>query len=214
MISYPVVIRIDSLITKSKLRGMKKAFLISLACIFGILVVISAWFISTNNTLVSLNEKSQEKWSQVENVYQRRADLIPNLVNTVKGYAKHESQVFEEVTRARAQAGQVQLRSLGDLQKFDAAQNQLTQSLSRLLVITERYPELKADKNFLELQSQLEGTENRISIERMRLNETIREYNSYLKKFPQSIVAELRNFKERPYFQAESTAKITPKAEF
>lgn len=193
---------------------MKKAFLASVIGILGILILFSTWFISVNNTLVTLNESTQEKWSQVENVYQRRTDLIPNLVNTVKGYAKHESQVLEEVTQARAQVGQVQLRDPKDLQKFDAAQSQLTQSLSRLLVVTEHYPELKADKNFLELQSQLEGTENRITIERMRFNETTREYNSYLKKFPQSFVAELRNFKERPYFQAESAAKTTPKVEF
>jgi len=193
---------------------MKKSFFLVFGGFLGLLLLLGAWFISVNNSLVSLNERTQEKWSQVENVYQRRADLIPNIVNTVKGYAKHESQVLEEVTRARAQVGKVQMSGPEDLQKFNATQTQLTQSLSRLLVVTERYPELKADRNFLELQSQLEGTENRITIERMRFNEATQEYNSYLKRFPQSIVAGMRNFKERPYFQAETTAKTAPKVEF
>src|SRR5262249_13022511 len=153
-----------------------------------------AWYISTANTLVTLDEGVKEKWAQVENVYQRRADLIPNLVNTVKGYAKHEAQVLEEVTRARAQVGQVKVSSPDDLPKFEQAQGQLTGALSRLLVVSEKYPELKADRNFSELQSQLEGTENRISVERMRFNEAAKEYNTYLRRFPQSIVAASRGF--------------------
>jgi LemA protein len=132
----------------------------------------------------------------------------------VKGYAKHESEVFQEVTKARAQVGQVRAASPEDLQAFDKAQTQLSQSLSRLLVVAERYPELKADRNFLELQSQLEGSENRIAVERMRFNEAAREYNTYLRKFPQSLVAGIRNFKERPYFEAESGAKTAPKVQF
>jgi LemA protein len=150
----------------------------------------------------------------VENVYQRRLDLIPNLVNTVKGYAKHESQVLQEVTKARSQVGQVHVKSVEDLPKFDHAQRELSGALSRLLVVAERYPELKADRNFLELQSQLEGTENRISVERMRFNESAREYNTYLRMFPQTIIAGFRGFHERPYFQADATAKTAPKVEF
>jgi LemA protein len=193
---------------------MKKRLFLLLGSIIGLFALTFFWFVSTNNYLVSLDETTKEKWSQVENVYQRRADLVPNLVNTVKGYAKHESEVFEEVTKARAQVGQVKAASPEELQKFDKAQSQLTQSLSRLLVVAERYPELKADRNFLELQSQLEGTENRIAIERMRFNEAAREYNTYLRKFPQSVVAGVRNFKERPYFEAETGAKSAPKVQF
>lgn len=180
----------------------------------GLTLVVIGWFVSTNNTLVSLDEGVQEKWSQVENVYQRRADLIPNLVNTVKGYAKHEASVLEEVTRARAQVGQVKVNSPEDLPKFDQAQSQLTSAISRLLVVSENYPQLKANQNFQDLQSQLEGTENRITVERQRFNEAAREYNTYIRKFPQSVVAGFRNFKPKAYFQAETGAKTAPKVEF
>lgn len=193
---------------------MNKTLGVALAVIAGVVLLGVSWFISTGNRLVSMDENVKAKWSQVENVYQRRADLIPNLVATVKGYAKHEASVLEEVTKARAQVGQVQVNSPQDLSKFDQAQSQLTSALSRLMVVVERYPELKADKNFLELQSQLEGTENRISVERMRFNEAAQQYNSYLRQFPASIVANSRGFHERPYFQAEATAKTAPKVEF
>ncbi len=192
---------------------MKKSTLVLLGLITLILISLS-WGVSTSNRLVTLDEGVKEKWSQVENVYQRRLDLIPNLVNTVKGYAKHEAQVFEEVTRARSQAGQVRVNNVDDLKKFDQAQAQLSGALSRLLVVAENYPQLKADQNFLELQSQLEGTENRITVERMRFNESAREYNTYLRRFPESIVANFRGFHERPYFQADVTAKTAPKVEF
>lgn len=193
---------------------MKKTGLIILLAVLGFVAVTAMWFMSTNNTLVSLDEGTKAAWSQVENVYQRRADLIPNLVNTVKGYAKHEASVLQEVTRARSQVGQVRVADPADIQKFDQAQGQLTQALSRLLVVAERYPELKADRNFLELQSQLEGTENRISVERKRFNDAAREYNTYVRRFPQSIVASFRGFKEKPYFASEPTAKTAPKVEF
>ena len=173
-----------------------------------------SWFVSTNNKLVSMDENVKAKWSQVENVYQRRADLIPNLVNTVKGYAKHEAGVLEEVTKARASVGQVNIKGPEDLQKFDQAQSQLSGALSRLMVVVEKYPELKADKNFLELQSQLEGTENRISIERRNFNEAAQEYNTFVRVFPQSIVASSRGFNQRPYFAADAGAKTAPKVEF
>src|SRR5688572_5435982 len=179
---------------------MKKStgILVGTAAVFFLTI---AWGISTANNLVTLDETLNEKWAQVENVYQRRLDLIPNLVNTVKGYAKHEADVLKQVTQARSQVGQVKVQSPSDLKKFDQAQGELSSALSRLLIVAEKYPELKADRNFLELQSQLEGTENRISVERMRFNESAREYNVYLRKFPQSFIAGFRGFKERPYFQ-------------
>ncbi|MFL5813486.1 MAG: LemA family protein [Bdellovibrionia bacterium] len=185
-----------------------------LAVIAGLFVLILGWFVSTNNTLISLNEGVNEKWSQVENVYQQRADKIPNLVNTVKGYAKHESGIFDEVARARAQVGQIKVNNAADLQKYDQAQGQLTSALSRLLVVAENYPQLKADRNFQDLQSQIEGQENRITIERQRFNEAAREYNIYIRKFPQSIVASFRNFQPRAYFQAKTGADTAPKVEF
>jgi LemA protein len=193
---------------------MKKSLLIGLGVVAAFFFIVISWFISVNNTLVNLDEGVKEKWSQVENVYQRRADLIPNRVNTVKGYAKHEESVLEEVTRARSQVGQVKINNPDDLQKFDQAQQQLTGALSHLLVVAEKYPDLKANQNFLELQSQLEGTENRISVERMRFNEAAKEFNSYLRKFPQAIVAGMRGFHERPYFAAAAGASTAPKVEF
>ena len=135
-----------------------KTGLITLAAILGVLVLGGLWYVSTGNNLVALDENVKTSWSQVESVYQRRADLIPNLVNTVKGYAKHEADVLEAITQARASVGQIKVNSPDDLKKFDAAQSQLSGALSRLLVVSEKYPDLKADKNFLELQSQLEGT--------------------------------------------------------
>lgn len=193
---------------------MNKGILGFFAALVVILVIAGGWFTSVNNNLVTLEEGTKEKWSQVENVYQRRADLIPNLVNTVKGYAKHEEQVLEEVTKARSQVGQVKINGPEDLPKFDQAQSQLSGALSRLLIVAEKYPDLKADKNFLELQSQLEGTENRIAVERMRFNESAKDYNTFLRKFPQSIVASMRGFKERAYFASEAGAKTAPKVEF
>jgi LemA protein len=193
---------------------MKRSLLMAVGILLFLVVVVGGWFASTNNSLVAMDEGVKEKWSQVENVYQRRADLIPNLVNTVKGYAKHEAQVLEEVTKARSQVGQVRVNSPDDLPKFDAAQSQLSSALSRLLVVTERYPELKADRSFLELQSQLEGTENRITVERKRFNETARDYNTLVRRFPTSIVASFRGFKERAYFEADATARTAPRVEF
>jgi LemA protein len=193
---------------------MKKILIGSALAIILFFLFVFGWFVSVNNNLVSLDENVKTKWAQVENVYQRRADLIPNLVNTVKGYAKHEAGVLEEVTKARAQVGQVQVNGSDDLKKFDQAQGQLTSALSRLLVVSERYPDLKADKSFLELQSELEGTENRITVERKRFNESAQEYNTYLRKFPQSLIAGMRNFHEKAYFEADAGAKTAPKVEF
>jgi LemA protein len=185
---------------------MKKILIGSALAIVLFFIFFFGWFMSVNNNLVSLDENVKTKWAQVENVYQRRADLIPNLVSTVKGYAKHEADVLEEVTKARSQVGQVHVDNADDLKKFDQAQGQLSSALSRLLVVSEKYPDLKADKNFLELQSQLEGTEN--------FNEAAQEYNTYLRKFPQSLVAGLRNFQPKAYFEADAGAKNAPKVEF
>jgi LemA protein len=193
---------------------MKKSIL-GVAAVFAILaVIVIGWFTTVNNQLVSMDENVKAKWSQVENVYQRRADLIPNLVNTVKGYAKHEAQVLTQVTEARASVGQVKVDNPDDLKKFDQAQGQLSSALSRLLVVAENYPQLKADRNFQDLQSQLEGTENRISVERMRFNEAAQSYNSYVRRFPQTLVASFRGFKQRPYFAAQTGAETAPRVDF
>lgn len=172
------------------------------------------WGISTNNHIITLQEGVKEKQAQVENVYQRRLDLIPNLVNTVKGYAKHESEVLTAVTQARSQVGQVKINDPASLKQFDQAQGALSNALSRLMVVVEKYPELKADKNFLELQSQLEGTENRITIERQRFNESTKDYNTTIKRFPASLLASMRNFTAFPYFESQPNAKQAPKVEF
>jgi LemA protein len=192
---------------------MKKT-LIAAGSILGIILFSALWYIMIGNNLVALDEGVSSSWAQVENVYQRRADLIPNLVNTVKGYAKHEAQVLESVTQARASVGQIKVNSPEDLKKFEQAQGDLTNALSRLMVISERYPELKADKNFLELQSQLEGTENRISIERQRFNESARAYNTKIRQFPSSIVADNKGLKPRGYFEAKKGSENAPEVKF
>jgi len=198
---------------------MSRGLLIVLIVIAVLVVGIGAWAVSINNQLVVLDQNVGEKWAQVQNVYQRRADLIPNLVETVKGFATQERTVLEEVTRARASASSIQLtpEALNDpkaLEKFQAAQNQLSGALSRLLVTVERYPELKSNQNFLALQSQLEGTENRITVERMRFNEAVRDYNTALKRFPGSMVASFRGFREKAYFEAAPGSQTAPKVQF
>ena len=157
-------------------------------------------------------------WSQVENVYQRRADLIPNLVSTVKGYAAHESETLEGVVNARAKATQVTVDAENltpeQLQKFNEAQGELSSALGRLLAVTEAYPDLKANQNFLELQAQLEGTENRIATERMKFNETAKEYNTLIRKFPKNIIASVFGFDKKPYFEAQEGADKAPAVQF
>ncbi len=180
----------------------------------GVVLLGLVWWFSAGNRFIQMDEETKAAWAQVENVYQRRADLIPNLVATVKGYAKHEAQVLTEVTQARAQVGQVKVNSAADIQNFEKAQSQLTSALSRLMVVVEKYPELKADKNFSELQSQLEGTENRITVERMRYIESVRAFNTAIKMFPGSLVASSRGLSEKPAFQADAGAKTAPKVEF
>ena len=182
-------------------------------------VAVGVWAIGVNNQLVGLEQNVNAAWAQVQNVYQRRADLIPNLVETVKGFAAQERTVLEEVTRARASATGVQLtpQALNDpkaLERFQAAQNQLSGALSRLLVTVERYPELKSNQNFLALQSQLEGTENRIAVERRRYTEVVRAYNTRVGVAPGSIVARLMGFQPKVYFEATPGAAEPPKVKF
>jgi LemA protein len=170
------------------------------------------------NNLVSLREQVNREWANVENVYQRRADLIPNLVNTVKGYAAHEQGTFIAVTEARAKSTSVTIDAANmteaDMKRFQAAQGEMSSALSRLLAVAENYPDLKANQNFLELQSQLEGTENRIAVERRNFNETATKYNTEIKKFPMVIFAGMFGFTARPYFEAEAGAETAPEVKF
>ncbi|MFO8020903.1 MAG: LemA family protein, partial [Perlabentimonas sp.] len=175
------------------------------------LVMIVPLFSSCGyNRMVSLEESVAAQWSNVENVYQRRMDLIPNLVNTVKGYADFEQQTLTQVIEARAKATQVTVDPTNlnesNIQKFQQAQGELSGALSRLLVTVERYPELKANQNFLELQAQLEGTENRIAVERRKFNEMVQSYNSYIRSFPRVIYASWFDFEKKAYFEADQGA--------
>jgi len=186
-----------------------------------VLVLIGAvvWGAGVNNELVRADQSVNETWSQVQNVYQRRADLIPNLVETVKGFATQERTVLEEVTKARASAAGIKatpelINDPAAFQKFQQAQAELGGALGRLLVTVERYPDLKSNQNFLALQSQLEGTENRIAVERRRFNEAVREYNTRINLFPANLVASLRGFRPRPYFEATPGSEAAPKVKF
>lgn len=187
----------------------------------GLIVVIGAiaiWLISSYNGMVKMEEEVSSAWSNVENQYQRRADLIPNLVNVVKGYASHEKETFEAVVSARSKATQVTVDPENltpeKLQEYQKAQGEVGATLGRLLAITESYPELKANENFKELQAQLEGTENRISVERRNFNEIARTYNSAIRAFPRSIIAGMFGFEKRPYFEAEEGANKAPEVKF
>jgi len=172
----------------------------------------------TYNNLVKLDENVKNKWGQVENVYQRRADLVPNLVETVKGAAAFEKDTFTAVTEARARVGQVnlgnQVPDAQQLQKFQAAQDSLSSALSRLLVVVEKYPDLKATQNFRDLQAQLEGTENRIAVERKRFNDAAQEFNTARRRFPTVLFASLLGFSEKPYFQAAPGSEKAPQVKF
>jgi len=201
---------------------MKKGLLIALgvaAVIIIFILLTVSWGVSVYNRLVSLNEGVNQAWSQVENQYQRRYDLIPNLVETVKGVANFEKETYTAVTEARAKVGQIritadQLSDAEAFQKFQQAQDGLSSALSRLLVVSENYPQLKANENFLQLQAQLEGTENRISVERMKFNQVVQEYNTQIKRFPASIIANMTGFKEKQYFKAAPNAEQAPKVQF
>ena len=176
------------------------------------------WVKNVYNQIVVSDEYIQATWAQVENVYQRRADLIPNLVSTVKGYAAHESETLESVVAARSKATQVTVDpselTPEALAKFNAAQGELSNALGRLLMIQESYPDLKANQNFLELQAQLEGTENRISTERMKFNDAVKSFNTGIRRFPDNIIASMFGFEKKGYFEAQEGAQTAPAVEF
>ncbi|OGB60666.1 MAG: LemA family protein [Caldithrix sp. RBG_13_44_9] len=194
--------------------------LIGLLVLVVIAVLIMSWVFGIRNQMVTREESVNSSWAQVQNQYQRRFDLIPNLVETVKGYAAQEKDVLQGVTEARAKAGGVMNVSpevLDDPQafaRFQEAQAGLGSALQRLLVVVEQYPELKSNQNFLTLQAQLEGTENRISVERRRFNEEVQAYNSYIRSFPQALLAGMFGFKTKSYFQAVPEAEQAPKVQF
>lgn len=201
---------------------MKRGMIVGCAVGGGILLlvlILVMWGVGSYNKMVTLNETVNQSWSQVQNQYQRRADLIPNLVNTVKGYANFERGVLTDVTEARAKVSQMNVTKdvLNDPQafaKFQQLQGQLSGALSRLLVTVENYPQLKANENFLQLQAQLEGTENRIAVERRKFNETVQEYNTSIKRFPMAIFAGMTGFKEKAYFQSAAGSENAPKVQF
>ncbi len=186
---------------------------------FLLLLGIFLWGMGAYNSMVKSDEAINGAWGQVENQYQRRVDLIPNLVNTVKGYAAHEKEVFEQVADARSRVGSIQATKevVNDpqlFQKFQQAQSGLSSALSRLLAVAENYPQLKANENFLQLQAQLEGTENRIAVERKRFNEIVQEYNTRIRTFPSSFIAGMFGFGPKQYFKSEAGAEKAPKVEF
>ena len=197
---------------------MKKGCLIAIAVVVVLGIALFGWVKSAYNGMVASQEGVETAWAQVENVYQRRADLIPNLVNTVKGYAKHEQETLEKVINARANATSVKIdpsnMTEADLKKFQDAQGELSSALSRLIAVSEAYPDLKANQNFLELQKQLEGTENRISRERQKFNKAAQDYNTQIRTFPNNILAGIFGFDRKPYFEAQAGADKAPKVDF
>ncbi|HOG24615.1 MAG TPA: LemA family protein [Bacteroidales bacterium] len=186
--------------------------------IIAIIALLVMWFVRINNRMVEAQEQAVQAWAQVENVYQRRADLIPNLVNTVKGAADFEKGTLEAVIEARSRATSITVDPANlteeSMAAFQSAQDDLGKSLGRLMAVVESYPELKANQNFLELQAQLEGTENRIAVERRTFNQVVQAYNVLIRKFPNSIVAGMRNFESKAYFEATEGAETPPVVEF
>lgn len=197
--------------------NMKKGLIIAIVAAV-ILLGGFLWIKGTYNSMVTADEGVSAAWAQVENVYQRRADLIPNLVATVKGYAEHEAATLEDVTAARSRATQVVVDPSDlepeEIARFNKAQGELSSALGRLLMITENYPDLKANENFRDLQAQLEGTENRIATERMKFNEAARSYNTLIRRFPDNIIASMFDFEKKGYFEAQEGAETAPKVEF
>lgn len=193
---------------------MKKSLIVTIA----VIAVIVLWGVKINNRMVSLEEDTTKAWSNVENVYQRRADLIPNLVETVKGYASHESSTLQSVIEARSNATKITVdpsnMTAEQLKQFQEAQGMVGSALGRLIAIGESYPDLKANQNFQELQAQLEGTENRIAVERKNFNDVASNYNKYVRKFPNSLFASILGFEKKPYFEAEAGASTAPKVSF
>ncbi len=199
-----------------------KGLIITLSILGGLLLIVGiaiSWGVGVHNKLVGMDEGVNGAWSQVQNQYQRRMDLIPNLVEVVKGYAGHEKETLEGVINARAKASQFVispevLKNPQSFQAFEKVQGQLSSALSRLMVVSEQYPNLKANENFLQLQAQLEGTENRIAVERKRFNEYVQEYNTAIKTIPTNIIAGMSGFAPRPYFQSQAGAEVAPKVKF
>jgi LemA protein len=193
---------------------MKKIILVVVVIILALLAML----ITPYNNMVKKDENCTNAWANVENAYQRRADLIPNLVKTVQGAANYEKGTLEAVINARSKATSVQVNakdlSEASIAQFQKAQDELSSALSRLMVVVERYPDLKANQNFLELQAQLEGTENRIAVERNKFNEVVKEYNTYIRKFPNNIIAGIFNFDKKGYFQAAPGADKAPEVDF
>jgi LemA protein len=192
--------------------------LITLLVVLGAVLLVFLWAKNSYNSMVTKEEGVTSAWAQVENVYQRRADLMPNLVATVKGYAAHEQETLEGVVNARAKATQTTIDPANmteeSMKQFQAAQGELGSALQRLMVVVERYPDLKANQNFLELQAQLEGSENRITVERQKFNETARAYNTYIRQFPKNILSGIFGFERKAYFEAAEGAETAPKVEF
>ncbi len=186
--------------------------------VLGVLAIIALWGVNVYNGLVEGQEDVESAWSQVENQYQRRADLVPNLVATVKGYASHEQETLEGVIAARSKATQITINpdeiTPEQLAAYQVAQGELSQALGRLLAVAESYPDLKANANFRDLQAQLEGTENRIAVARQNFNDTAKNYNTKVRRFPSNIIASMFDFEKKPYFEAEEDAKKAPKVEF
>lgn len=196
---------------------MKKSFII-IGVVLVLVFILYRFFVGTYNNMVDRDVKVQNGWAQVENVYQRRLDLIPNLVNTVKGAAEFEKSTLTAVIEARASATQVKIDpknlSAAEMSRFQSAQGELSAALGRLMVVAEQYPQLKANQNFLELQSQLEGTENRITVERKAFNDVVQDYNQYIRKFPAVLLAGMYGFQQKAFFEAEKGAGKAPKVEF
>jgi LemA protein len=191
---------------------MKKSLIVIIVLALLIIIPVSRG-VKINNNFITLEEGVDAQWAQVENVYQRRLDLIPNLVNTVKGYAAHESETLTAVVEARAKATQTTVNA-GNTQQLQQSQGALTSALSKLMVVVEKYPDLKANQNFMQLQSQLEGTENRIATERRRYNEICKSYNTEIRQFPQSFIANMRGFDKKDYFEADKAADKAPVVDF
>lgn len=191
-----------------------KGMVITLA----VIAVIALWSISAYNGMVGMDEGVQGKWADVETQYQRRSDLIPNLVNTVKGYAAHEKETLAAVVHARSEATSVKIdptnMTAEQMAQYQQAQNGVSSALGKLLVVVEKYPDLKANQNFLELQAQLEGTENRITVARRNFNEAAKEYNTAIRRFPKNILAGMFGFEKKAYFEAEQGAEKAPQVEF
>ncbi len=205
--------------TESQKKSFTKIGIIIGVILFVVFFVYNL-FAGNYNKMVSYDESISSAWSQVENQYQRRLDLIPNLISTVKSYAAHEKQIFEDIAEARSKVGgivNIDSSVLEDEEKFaeyQKIQNQLSSSLQRLLAVTENYPDLKANQNFLALQDELAGTENRISTERKRYNDIVKAYNTFIRKFPQNLIANMSGFEKKPYFEADSSASKAPVVQF